>query len=98
MKTEETKTYYQQRYDIFNNLGDRTMIKIFDTQYGHKGVFPTLVELGLARYSDRYPEGAIDENRISEVNDVMDKFKACNDLIKMDDFIQRQNKMRIETL
>lgn len=96
-QTEE-KTRYIRKYDVFNNLADRSEIKKFDAEYPHNNFTIILEDKGLFRKSDRYPEGAIDESRITEVNDVMDKLIACNDLMKLADYGARQEKIRLEPL
>lgn len=87
------KTQYTKKYDVFHNADDRELIKEFDRQYGHMGFFPALVALGLASYSEMYPEGAINEFRMEEVLDVQEKFRACNDLMKMAEYAKEQERL-----
>lgn len=94
----EEKTQYTRKYDVFNNMADRTTIKIFDAKYPHNNFMRILFEMGLARKTEQSPDGVIDGSRITEVNDVMDKLKACNDLLKLEDYGKKQESLKFESL
>lgn len=94
---EEIHTGYDKKYDVFHNAHDKEIIKAFDRTYGHMGFFPALLKMGLARVSEMYPTGAIDFFRLEEVNDVQEKFKACNDLMKMADYAKEQTRLLEQT-
>ena len=88
------ETRYVKKYDVFNNMEDRKLIKEFDAKYGKMGFFPALIKLKLARVSTKYPDGAINEVLIEVVNDVADKFKACNDLILLSEYAKEQEEVK----
>lgn len=94
----EEKTRYTRKYDVFNNMEHRRIIKDFVRDWGDIGFFPTLVKMGLARYSERYQNGVIDGSRLQEVNDVQEKMFAINDLIKMGEYAEKQEKLKLEPL
>lgn len=93
-KPNNVEQKYVKKYDVFNNMEHRRMIKEFEKNYGCMGFFPALLKLGAAKITVQHPEGAINEVLIEEVNDVMDKFKACNDLIALGEYADEKEQMR----